>query len=39
MLAGPHQVRWSTAASPGVYFARLEAPGGERAIARVARME
>jgi hypothetical protein len=39
MLAGRHEVHWTTPASPGVYFARLEAPGGEKAILRVARIE
>jgi hypothetical protein len=39
LLAGRHAVRWTTPASPGVFFARLEAPGGKRAILRIARID
>jgi hypothetical protein len=30
LLAGPHAVRWTAPAPPGVYFARLAAPGAMR---------
>jgi len=39
VLAGRHEVRWSAPARPGVYFARLDAPGGQHRIARVARLD
>jgi hypothetical protein len=38
VLAGRHEVHWSAPAKPGVYFARLDAPGGQHRIARVARL-
>jgi hypothetical protein len=37
--AGDHQVRWTTPAPAGVYFARLDAPGGLRQVVRVVRFE
>jgi hypothetical protein len=37
--AGWHEAHWSARAAPGVYFARLEAPGGMRRTARVVRFE
>jgi len=39
VLAGRHEVRWTAPAKPGVYFARLEVPGGEKRLARVVRFE
>jgi beta-propeller uncharacterized protein DUF5122 len=37
--AGEHQARWTAAAPAGVYFARLEAPGGVSRVTRVVRFE
>ena len=37
--AGEHQARWTGAAPAGVYFARLEAPGGASRVTRVVRFE
>lgn len=37
--AGEHQARWTAAAPPGVYFARLDAPGGASRVTRVVRFE
>jgi hypothetical protein len=39
VLAGRHEARWSVGVRPGVYFAKLDAPGGVRRVARVARVE
>ena len=39
VAAGWHEAQWSARAAPGVYFARLEAPGGARRSARVVRFE
>jgi hypothetical protein len=39
VLAGPHEVRWSTPVRAGVYFARLDAPGGVRRTTRLVRFE
>lgn len=39
LAAGLHELRWSASVRPGMYFARLEAPGGVRRIARVVRFE
>jgi hypothetical protein len=39
MPAGRHEALWTAPASPGLYFARLEAPGGGRGITRFARIE
>ena len=38
-VLGAHEVRWVAPAHPGVYFARLETPGGLRRVARVVRLE
>ena len=37
--AGSHQVHWSAAAPPGLYFARLWSPGGESRVTRAVRLE
>jgi catechol 2,3-dioxygenase-like lactoylglutathione lyase family enzyme len=37
--AGRHEAHWNAAAAPGVYFARLDVPGGTKRIARVVRFE
>ena len=37
--AGAHQARWTASAPAGVYFARLEAPGGASRVTRVVRFE
>jgi len=37
--AGHHEVRWSAAPPPGLYFAKLQSPGGETRVARVVRLE
>jgi hypothetical protein len=37
--AGEHDVRWDAPAAPGVYFARLEAPGGAKHVTRVVRLD
>jgi hypothetical protein len=39
VLAGAHEARWTAAARPGVYFARLDAPGGASRVARVVRLD
>ena len=37
--AGEHQTRWAASVTPGLYFARLEAPGGTQRVIRVTRLE
>jgi hypothetical protein len=37
--AGDHHVRWSDPAPPGIYFARLDAPGGAMRVTRVVRLD
>jgi len=37
--AGRHEARWIAATAPGVYFARLDGPGGSKRVARVVRFE
>jgi len=37
--ASEHQARWAASVTPGLYFARLEAPGGTQRVIRVARYD
>lgn len=37
--AGEHELRWTAPAPAGVYFVRLDTPGGQRHVVRVVRFE
>jgi len=39
VTAGEHQARWAASVTPGLYFARLEAPGGTQRVIRMTRFD